>query len=120
MAQVERSQAARGQEDQVPDDAPVRLLCSRLKTHLMMRLRADYALVSDKKFKEVVKKYAEDEHVFFKEYVITIALFLCRHLPSTSSFSAAFSRLLELGVPTSQWVTSTPWEMQTLSEQKKD
>lgn len=28
---------------------------------------ADYALVTDKKFKEVVKKYAEDEHVFFKE-----------------------------------------------------
>lgn len=37
-----------------------------------------------------------------------------------SSFSAAFSRLLELGVPTSQWVTPTPWEMHTLSEQKKD
>ena len=41
-------------------------------------------------------------------------------LTFTSSFSAAFSRLLELGVPTSQWVSSTPWEMHTLSEQKKD
>jgi len=30
-------------------------------------VRADYALVTDKKFKEIVKKYAEDEHVFFKE-----------------------------------------------------
>jgi len=72
------------------------------KTKSLMMLPADYALVTDKKFKEVVKKYAEDEHVFFKD------------------FSAAFSRLLELGVPTSQWVTSTPWEMHTLSEQKKD
>jgi cytochrome c peroxidase len=71
------------------------------QTKSLMMLPADYALVTDKKFKEVVKKYAEDEHVFFKD------------------FSAAFSRLLELGVPTSQWVTSTPWEMQTLSEQKK-
>jgi len=42
-------------------------LCLCLKANLMMRLRADYALVSDKKFKEVVKKYAEDEHAFFKE-----------------------------------------------------
>ena len=38
----------------------------------MMRPRADYALVTDKKFKEVVKKYAEDEHAFFKELVFTL------------------------------------------------
>lgn len=66
MAQVERPQAARGQENQVFDDAPVGFyagVCSISDD----AVRADYALVTDKKFKEVVKKYAEDEHVFFKE-----------------------------------------------------
>jgi cytochrome c peroxidase len=82
--------------------------------------RADYALVTDKKFKEAVKKYAEDEHAFFQESVTTTKNFPAQTLTFTSSFSAAFSRLLELGVPSSQWVTSTPWEMHTLSEQKKD
>ena len=42
-------------------------MCSCSKAHLTLCLSADYALVTDKRFKEVVKKYAEDEHVFFKE-----------------------------------------------------
>ena len=42
------------------------------------------ALVWDKKFKPFVEKYAKDEDAFFKD------------------FSAAFSRLMELGVPFDQ------------------
>ena len=41
-------------------------------------------LIWDKKFKPFVEKYAKDEDAFFKD------------------FSAAFSRLLELGVPLEQ------------------
>lgn len=66
MAQVERPQAARGQEDQIFDDASVGFH-TRVCSTSDVAVRADYALVTDKKFKEVVKKYAEDEHVFFKE-----------------------------------------------------
>ncbi|GJJ06430.1 hypothetical protein Clacol_000622 [Clathrus columnatus] len=69
------------------------------KTKSLMMLPADYALVEDKSFKSYVKKYADDENVFF------------------SDFSKAFSKLLELGVPSSQWVTPEPWNMKTLDEQ---
>ncbi|KIM30511.1 peroxidase [Serendipita vermifera MAFF 305830] len=69
------------------------------KTKSLMMLPTDYALIQDKSFKKTVQAYAADESLFFKD------------------FSAAFARLLELGVPTSQWVTSTPWELKTLSEQ---
>ena len=34
------------------------------------------------------------------------------------SFAKAFSKLIELGVPTSQWATPQPWEMKTLDEQE--
>ncbi len=30
----------------------------------------DYALIQDKKFREWVDKYAKDEELFFKEYVV--------------------------------------------------
>jgi hypothetical protein len=42
-----------------------------------------------------------------------------RLLTHHNSFSAVFARLLELGVPSTQWVSSEPWELKTLSEQKK-
>ncbi|KAG8803001.1 heme peroxidase [Serendipita sp. 405] len=71
------------------------------KTKTLMMLPTDYALLTDKSFKKWVKAYADDESVFFKD------------------FSAAFSRLLELGVPSTQWVAQEPWELKTLSEQKK-
>lgn len=34
------------------------------------------------------------------------------------SFSAAFSKLMELGVPTSQFVTPEPWIMKNLGEKE--
>jgi len=34
------------------------------------------------------------------------------------SFSAAFAKLMELGVPTEQFVVSEPWIMQTVDDQK--
>lgn len=71
------------------------------KTKSLMMLPTDYVLVTDKSFKKWTKAYADDESVFFKD------------------FSAAFSRLLELGVPTTQWVTQTPWELKTLAEQEE-
>jgi len=44
-------------------------------------LPADLALLKDKQFRVYVDMYAKDEHVFF------------------AHFAAAFSKLLELGVP---------------------
>ena len=46
-----------------------------------MMLPTDMALIWDKKFKPYVEKYAKDEEAFFAD------------------FSAAFNKLLELGVP---------------------
>ena len=44
---------------------------------------------------------------------------ICRFSDSLFySFASAFSRLMELGVPTSQFVTSEPWELKTLDEQE--
>ncbi|KAF8513112.1 cytochrome c peroxidase [Hysterangium stoloniferum] len=71
------------------------------KTGTLMMLPADYALIQDKKFKQWVKKYAADESVFFAD------------------FSKAFGKLLELGVPSSQWVSPEPWELKTVDEQSK-
>lgn len=51
------------------------------KTKSLMMLPTDYVLVTDKSFKKYAKAYADDEALFFKD------------------FSAVFSRLLELGVP---------------------
>ncbi|EIW79236.1 cytochrome c peroxidase [Coniophora puteana RWD-64-598 SS2] len=70
------------------------------KTKSLMMLPTDYVMVSDKSFKKYAKAYAEDNDLFFKD------------------FSAAFSRLLELGVPTAQFTSSAPWEMGNADEQK--
>jgi len=40
-------------------------------------------------------------------------------IPSICSFSAAFSKLMELGVPTTQFVTPEPWIMKNLDEKKE-
>lgn len=37
---------------------------------------------------------------------------------SICSFAAAFSKLMELGVPTSQFVTSEPWIMKNVGEKE--
>ncbi|KIJ04766.1 hypothetical protein PAXINDRAFT_164804 [Paxillus involutus ATCC 200175] len=63
------------------------------KTKSLMMLPTDYVLTQDKSFKKYAKAYADDNELFFKD------------------FSSAFSRLLELGVPTQQFVASEPWIM---------
>jgi cytochrome c peroxidase len=63
------------------------------KTGTLMMLPADYALMQDKTFKKHVYAYAKDEELFFKD------------------FAKAFSTMLELGVPTKQFVASEPWIM---------
>ncbi|KAJ7272089.1 cytochrome c peroxidase [Mycena haematopus] len=69
-------------------------------TKTLMMLPTDYVVVSDKSFKKFAKAYADDNDLFFKD------------------FSAVVSKLFELGVPTQQFVTSEPWVMKTLDEQK--
>jgi cytochrome c peroxidase len=63
------------------------------KTKTLMMLPTDYVLIQDKNFKKFAKAYADDNELFFKD------------------FSAAFAKLLELGVPPQQFVTSEPWVM---------
>ncbi|KAL4078207.1 peroxidase [Scleroderma yunnanense] len=70
------------------------------KTGTLMMLPTDYVLTQDKSFKKYAKAYADDQDLFFKD------------------FSAAFAKLLELGVPSQQFVASEPWILQTLEEQK--
>ncbi|THH05349.1 hypothetical protein EW145_g4863 [Phellinidium pouzarii] len=70
------------------------------KTQSLMMMPTDYALTTDKNFKKYVKAYAEDQDLFFKD------------------FSKAFSKVLELGVPVTQWVTSEPWILKTTEEQE--
>lgn len=69
------------------------------KTKSLMMLPTDYVLTQDKSFKKYAKAYADDVDLFFKD------------------FSAAYSKLLELGVPTQQFVASEAWIMQTVDEQ---
>lgn len=69
------------------------------KTKSLMMLPTDYVLTQDKSFKKYAKAYADDVDLFFKD------------------FSAAFAKLLELGVPTQQFVASEAWIMQTVDEQ---
>lgn len=68
---MERSQAARGQEDTLVDDVAVSST-RRLKLcgaeHIFSR-RTDYVLVQDKSFKKFAKAYADNQELFFKEYV---------------------------------------------------
>ena len=42
------------------------------KTHSLMMLPTDYVLTQDKSFKKWVKAYADDEQLWFKEYVLLI------------------------------------------------
>ncbi|KAF9568162.1 cytochrome c peroxidase [Agrocybe pediades] len=70
------------------------------KTKSLMMLPTDYVLVQDRSFKKYAKQYAESQDLWFKD------------------FSSAVSRLFELGVPTSQWVSSEPWIMPTVEEQE--
>jgi len=62
------------------------------KTKSLMMLPTDMALIKDKSFRKYAEKYAKDEGEFFKD------------------FSAAFGKLLELGVPTAQF-PSESWKM---------
>jgi cytochrome c peroxidase len=59
------------------------------------------ALVKDKSFRKYAKQYAENEQLFFKD------------------FSAAFAKLLELGVPASQ-LEKEPWTIKTIEEQEAE
>jgi cytochrome c peroxidase len=70
------------------------------KTGTLMMLPTDYALTQDKVFKKWTQAYADDQDLFFRD------------------FSKVVARLFELGVPATQWVTSEPWHMKTLDEQK--
>ena len=76
----------------------------------------DYVLVQDKVFKKYAKAYAQDQDLFFKEYV-SPSHPLNLPLPARS-FSAAVAKLFELGVPTQQFVSAEPWIMPTVDEQK--
>ncbi|CED82030.1 cytochrome c peroxidase [Phaffia rhodozyma] len=67
-------------------------------TKTLMMLPTDMAIVKDKSFRKTAEAYAKDEQLFFKD------------------FSAVFAKLLELGVPTSQWAGEA-WTMPTLDEQ---
>jgi len=69
------------------------------KTGTLMMLPTDYTLVSDKAFKKHALEYAKNQDAFFKD------------------FSAAFAKLLELGVPPPQFVTPEPWIMKNLGEE---
>jgi len=62
------------------------------KTKSLMMLPTDMALIKDKSFRKYAEKYAKSEEEFFKD------------------FSAAFAKLLELGVPTMQFA-GEPWKM---------
>lgn len=68
------------------------------KTKTLMMLPTDYALIQDKKFKEWVYKYAKSEELFFND------------------FAKAYATLLELGVPTAQFVSSAPWILKNSDE----
>ncbi|EJD03072.1 cytochrome C peroxidase [Fomitiporia mediterranea MF3/22] len=70
------------------------------KTGSLMMLPTDYVLVQDKNFKKFAKAYADNQDIFFED------------------FSKAFAKLLELGVPESQWVAQEPWLLKNTDEQK--
>jgi len=69
------------------------------KTKTLMMLPTDYSLIQDKKFREWVTKYAKSQDLFFQD------------------FSKAFSTLLELGVPSTQFASPEPWILSTVDEQ---
>ena len=84
-----------------------------------MMLPTDYVMVSDKSFRKYAKAYAEDQDLFFKEYVIynfqISHSFKLIHR-SSLSFSKAFATLLELGVPDNQFVSTEPWTLKNSDE----
>ncbi|KAF8907817.1 cytochrome c peroxidase [Gymnopilus junonius] len=67
---------------------------------LLFDENTDYVLVQDKSFKKFAKAYADSEELWFKD------------------FSKALSTLFELGIPTEQFVSSEPWVLPTVDEQK--
>ncbi|ROV97549.1 hypothetical protein VSDG_04611 [Cytospora chrysosperma] len=67
-------------------------------TKSIMMLPADMALVQDKKFKEVVEKYAKDNDAFFND------------------FRNVCVKLFELGVPFAEGTENQRWEFKTLDE----
>jgi len=71
------------------------------KTHTLMMLPTDMAIVQDKEFKKWAKVYADSQEKFFAD------------------FAKYFSELLELGVPRAQFVSSEPWIMKTIEEQSQ-
>ena len=82
--------------------------------------RTDYVLTQDKSFKKYAKAYAQDQDLWFKESVsyLLVPVFELISRTCANSFSAAVSRLFELGVPTQQFVASEPWLLPTVDEQK--
>jgi len=68
------------------------------KTKSLMMLPTDMALVKDKTFKKYAKAYADDADLFFKD------------------FAAAFSKLIELGIPKAQ-LPEEKWIMTPTEEQ---
>jgi cytochrome c peroxidase len=85
--------------------------------HCRHTIRTDYALIQDKATKKWVKAYAEDETLFFKEYVSSLPITLTA-AQCIYSFANAVTRLFELGVPESQFTTSERFILKTLDEQK--
>lgn len=67
-------------------------------THTLMMLPTDMALVTDKKFRPTVEKYAADNDAFFKD------------------FSAVISKLFELGVPYTEGTGSQEIVFKNLEE----
>lgn len=74
-------------------------------------------MIQDKAFKPWVVKYAADEGLFFQEYVMyTLLAERAKLTTVTRSFANVFAKLLELGVPQAQYVTSEPWHMKNSDE----
>lgn len=72
LEEVEWSQAAGRQEDTLTHDAAVcfyHIAQVRTRTNRYVLCRTDYVLTQDKSFKKWAKAYADDEALWFKEYV---------------------------------------------------
>lgn len=80
-------------------DGPIQLQDKSTKS--LMMLMTDWSLTTDKNFRKYAQKYAEDEQAFFDD------------------FSAAFSKLLELGVPEKQWKGEKMY-FKTIEEQQDE
>lgn len=83
-------------------------------------LSTDYVLVTDKSFKKYAKSYADNQDLWFKEFVVFFKVMsFIRRLTNLVrfSFSKAVATLFELGVPAEQFVTPEPWIIPTVDEQ---